>query len=320
MRLIYYSVVLTSDGKYDRQWIQSIRSLRRHNTTIAVWLFVFNGLSEAVMREAARWQVAVYPLGGYREWMESRPHSRGAVLAQYPTLHNLLVLSGVETRGITQALYVDCDTFFYDDPLVLFERCNQKDFYAREVPGSRLSPYGCSSNIDEDLIAQIARDEALCTTLPFNTGVCLLSCRALAALKQLQSCFLDYAWRLMVGMQKQEHSSVDARTSRPVEQLSGLKAALEKLRAPVMSAATPADFDRSLPYPSDNWWILDEIAWQLALGKTVDFTQQPFTLPDVTQGDEFIAAFNSGSLPVIVHYFSSFEEVFFQHNPAIEAN
>ena len=133
----------------------SIRSLRSYNAAIPVTLFVFNGISETVHQEAEAQRVMVIPLGGYREWLE-RYHPHGAALALYPTLHKFLALTEADTTGLTQALYVDCDTFFYSDPELLFESCDRVHWCAREELRSRLCPMGYDpTNIDEDLIEEI---------------------------------------------------------------------------------------------------------------------------------------------------------------------
>ena len=307
MRLIYYAVAFTPDGKYDRQWIQSIRSLRSHNGNIPVHLFVFNGISEVVSREAERWQVLVRPLGPYLDWMKSRPHPHGLVLASYPTLHNLLVLTQADARNFSQVLYVDCDTFFFQDPERLFAECSVSDWYAREIPGSSLSQEGLTSNIDEQLIAQIASREGLHETGPFNTGVCLLNRDMAMKCVNLEAVFLDFAWRLIAGMLCEQFEAYNTKS-----QLAKSVMALRKLRAPAQGAATASDLARSLPYPSDNWWILDEIAWMLALGRIGGLSQRAFGVNQVTQGTEFVGAVTNRKLPVVAHYFSCNEEDFFR--------
>jgi hypothetical protein len=43
VRLVYYSLANAPDAGREKQWTQSIRSLRAYNPVIAVWLFLFNG-------------------------------------------------------------------------------------------------------------------------------------------------------------------------------------------------------------------------------------------------------------------------------------
>lgn len=311
MQLIYYSVALTPDGKYGRQWIQSIRSLRARNPTIPVCLFVFNGISAEVAREADRQRVDVVLLGDYREWMARRSHPHGALLAFYPTLHNLLVVAEKSMEGVSQALYVDCDTFFFKDPRLLFDLCTEGDWYAREMPGSRLSPHGRTGNLDEDLVAQLANHEGLRVGAPFNTGVCLLNKKAWTTLARLEHFFLDYVWRLMVGMHRQE-AVVAGKERRTPTLRAATSNDVQRMRTLVLSAASTADLDRALPYPSDNWWVLNEIAWMFAVGRSNGLAQRQFTTAHVAQGDEFSRAIHDGTAPVMAHYFSHFETDFFR--------
>lgn len=313
MRLIYYSVVFTADGKYDRQWIHSIRSLRSHNQEIPVALFVLDQVSDSVAREAQRHHVEIVSLGSQREWLRGRPHPRAELLASYPTLHNLLVLTTSDVRDVTQALYVDCDTFFFRDPQLLFEQCCQHEWYAREIPGSRLSATGSTRNLDEMLFDAIAGMEGLHRTAAFNTGVCLLNRAVWNKLAALEDVLLDYAWRLLVGMHCRKSTLIQGK----VWQAPGLRAATadnqERLRALVVSAATSTDIERALPYPSDNWWILDEVAWMLAAGRVDSLSQGLFTTHQVALGNEYASIGGSESLPIMAHYFSHYETEFFEH-------
>jgi len=190
-------------------------------------------------------------------------------------------------------------------------QCANWDWCAKEIPGSRLSASGTTSNLDEETISDIAKTEGLNPTAPCNTGVCLLNRGLLTGFVELQDAFLDYCWRLMVGMQidKFQNSERGARNASALREKSGKY--LDKLRTPVMAAATTEDIERALPYPSDNWWILDEIAWLLALGKIAGLRQKIFTREQVCQGEETIAAAKSGSLPLLAHYFSYYESAFF---------
>jgi hypothetical protein len=85
VRLIYYSLTIGDNPKYDEQWAQSVRSLRARNSSIAVTLLVFNAPSGLLRREAERRQVHLIELGSYRDWLQ-KYHEHGQVLALYPTL------------------------------------------------------------------------------------------------------------------------------------------------------------------------------------------------------------------------------------------
>jgi hypothetical protein len=295
VRLIYYSLARTADSEYDDQWIQSIRSLRAHNQRISVCLFVFNGVSEAIWGEAERLQVTLLPLGDYRDWLQCY-HPHGWILAMYPHLHKYVVLGEAETTGLSQALFVDCDTLFFDDPELLFESPAPCHWCAREEPFSRLSPFGYDpSHINEELIEQIVSAEGLQWVSPFNTGVCLLNNGIWQTLWQLRVTYLDIVWRLLVGRHcwgSEAQEDCDIRTA-------------------VIREATAHDVARALPYPSSNSWIVDEIALWLTFGHIRNVSQGMFAPDRVMQGDEFLEAMPAGRRFVVAHYFTSHREEFF---------
>ena len=314
MRLIYYAVALTQDGKYARQWSQSIRSLRRFNSHIGVRLFVFNDLSESLTREAAYWRVDIKRLGGYETWMSDRAHPHAGLLAFYPTLHKFLVLGETDMSAYSQVLYVDCDTYFFHDPELLFDRCRCSHWYAREIPGSRLSSSGITSNINERLISEIVKHEGLGETQTLNAGLCLLNHGIWTNFLDGEAVFLDFAWRLIVGMVGLVGSPFDPRgwRSPTTKMRSGSEGHLSRLTSLVLKDAAEKDFDKALPYPSDNWWILDEIAIVFTLGTVTGLTQTVLTKESVMQGNEFLPSNSENFVdPIVAHYFSTFESEFF---------
>ena len=302
MRLIYYSLARSDNPKYDEQWVQSVRSLRARNPSIAVTLLVFNGASGLVRSEAERWRVHLIELGGYRDWIQ-KYHQHGHVLALYPTLHKFMVLSELDPNGLSQALYVDCDTFFFEDPEILFDMFGGCHWSARESPTSRLCPYGYDPiNINEELIEQIVSREELNWVVPFNAGVCLLNHRIWETFKDLRTTYFDNAWRLMVGRHCLGSSGSDDC----------------HVRDAVLRTAGQEDISRAIPYPSSNFWILDEITLWLNLGRVGNFAQTVLDRERVMQGWESIHAVQQGRQPTVAHYFSCFQQDFFQHVPRID--
>ena len=252
MKLIYYSLANFRSDSREHQWIQSIRSLRLHNQTVPVWLLLFNGASVDLLREAERWNVHVCSLGDYGEFMH-RAHPRGSVLALYPTFHKFLVLPQLPTEDVTQILYLDCDTFFFDDVGLLFDEYAEYDFYAREEFRSSRSPLGYDPNhIDEKALRSVASRESLHYVEPFNSGVCLLKSDIWKSLSGLRDAYLDFAWRLLCGREMNRHDD-DAKVL--------------PIRRAVLEAMTDLDRSRALPYPSKNEWIVEQIALWLALGR-----------------------------------------------------
>lgn len=310
MRLIYYYLLVTADPRYIRRWINSIRSLRARNCTIPVSLFIFNEIPDEVPREAERQEVSVHPMGEYTDWMTRRPHPNSGLLASYPAMGQLLMLADeAYARDVSQALYVDCDTFFFRDPELLLDECTEHDWYGRATPGSRLCPKGPSANVDEEHVADIVARERLRHTVCLNTGVCIFNKRMLRGLPQLEKIVLDFAWRLMVGLQRKTFGPNETAEER-ADVRAGTADAIERLRPLILNAATQADLQRALSYPSDNWWILPEIAWLLALGRFDSLSQHVLSAAEVAQGEECSDAIRSRALPTIAHYFSNCEKDF----------
>jgi hypothetical protein len=296
LQLIYYSLARSEDGGHDKQWIESVRSLRRYNPRQPVWLFVFNGLSYELAREADAREVSVIDMGSYHDWMQAW-HPHGLVFARYPVLHKFLVLGEVSAPQLTQALFLDCDTYFFDDPARLFVPPNQCDWCAREEIGTRLHADGLDpANVDERRVGEIYASQRLNWVAPFNSGICLLNNGVWNSFAQLRPTFLDTVWRLLVGRELWSPDTGD----------------YDGLRAAVMSQARERDFVRALPYPSENHWILEEIATWITLGHMPDLVQHVFTRQAVAQGSECIDDLRRGARPLAAHYFSSLEDDFFQ--------
>ncbi len=304
MRLVYYSLANFPDDSREQQWMQSIRSLRLHNPSIPVWLFLFNGASDELLREAKRRDVHVQFLGDYSQFLQ-RAHARGSVLALYPTFHKFLALENLPLQAITQLLYLDCDTFFFDDVNLLFDLHTTDDWYAREEPGSLRSPLGYNpKHIDELLLRYIVRSENLRYVLPFNSGVCLLNRGVWLDLQGLRDAYLHLAWRLLCGQELSEHEY-------------GLHD--PRIRPAVLDAVSDSDRSEALPYPSANDWIIEQIALWLALGRLPHLSLGTLSPAQVPQGSEFEAMLASGHRCVLAHYFSGAERQFFSTVPAIAA-
>jgi hypothetical protein len=302
MRLVYYSLATFPQDSREQQWIQSIRSLRKYNQSISVCLLLFNGGSNELQREAERHGVHVQLLGEYGRFLESA-HPRGSVLALYPTFHKFLALESLPLQGLTQLLYLDCDTFFFDDVNLLFDHYATHDWYAREEYMSLRSPLGYDpKHIDEQLLQYIARSENLSYVPPFNSGVCLLNHGLWLRLQELSKTYLELAWRLLCGrvLSAHEYGQHDLR-----------------IRQIVSDEVTDADRSQALPYPSANDWIIEQIALWLALGKLPHLSLGSFSSVEVCQGEEFENVLGSQQRCVLAHYYTGMERQFFSRVPAI---
>ena len=298
MRFVYYSLANAPDAGREQQWTQSIRSLRRYNAEITVWLFLFNGATAELLREADRQRVHVHYLGEYGELFR-QTHGRGSVLALYPTFHKFLVLAHASLGDIIQILYLDCDTFFFENVDRLFDRYSAHQWYAREEPSSRRSHFAYDPNhIDEDLLEHVAQCEGLRHVFPFNSGVCLLNHGVWHELERLRIPYLDLAWRLLCGRELNGHNPSLVRDP--------------EIHQAVLSTVTDIDRTRALPYPSLNTWIIEQIALWLALGYLPDFSLGTFAPSDVPQGGEFHDVLRSRHRCILAHYYSGTESEFFE--------
>jgi hypothetical protein len=295
-RLVYYSLATSSSGSREAQWIQSIRSLRRYNQDIPVQLFLFNGSPAAVMREAERQRVEVFALGDYAQYLAGF-FEHGSVLAHYPTFHKFLALRHSPARTASHILYLDCDTFFFDDVEAVFLRYGSFDWCAREEPASRASCFPASQwHLDEKCFERVAQGAGLPYVYPCNTGFCLMNRATWERLDDLRVVYLDLAWRLLVGRQL------------AAKQMFAWES---RIHAATMPRVTDRDRSRALPFPSQNPWILDEIALWLTLGHIPNLSQVLLHPDDVAQGSECGDALKPGWPCVAGHYFSAFESTFF---------
>lgn len=302
MRVAYYSLANSPDSGREEQWIQSIRSLRRYNQAIPVCLFLFNGATSRLLQEAQRWSVHLEFLGDYQEYLQ-RVYVRGSVLSLYPHLHKFLSLGNSSFPDASQVLYLDCDTFFFEDIELLFDHYAEYEWYAREEPSSLRSHYAYDpGHIDEDLLQRIAQQEGLQPVIPFNSGVCLLNHGVWNALQSLKVHYLDLAWRLFCGCQL---NAPQGTVHDP------------EMRQAVLNVLSDYDRRRALSYPSTNIWIIDQIALWLTLGHLPNLTLSLLTPAHVLQGGECLALGDSGSRCVVAHYYGTLEREFFSCVPSI---
>lgn len=295
MPLAYYSIADFGDARYERQWIQSVRSLRTYDPWTELHLVAYNGLSDALRRETDQRRVAVHDAGDYRERLREHAPREADALALYPALHKILSLRFLPAPRDAQVAYLDCDTFLFGPVAELCWRYRHRHFHAREEPWSRRSHYGYQcSYLDEDGLAGSCRREGLTFVPPYNTGVFILNKGLAAALANSAGRFLHLAWRLLLGVAA---DTCLAKQCNPA-----------LLRAVRRIAKRPDT--QALPYPSSNWWILEEIAMLLTLGGIPTATHGAFSRADVAQNGESDPA----RRPIVTHYYSHLEEEFFTHH------
>lgn len=302
MNVVYYSMAVTGGSHCQWQWIQSIKSLRLYNQKVPVYLFLYGLVAPEVLVEADRHDVHVVPLGAYRECFRGLSGKHAAALSSYPTLHKFLSLASFPSNELSQVLFLDCDTYFFGNVDHLFSHYCKHKWYAREEAFSERSAYGYDpSRLDETLLRQIFRAENLSPVSPYNSGVCILNHGIWNDLAALRSDFLSYAWRLMVGI----HFEKAGRAK-----LGDIQAEL------VEEAATEHDRRSALSYPSNNWWILDEVALWLTLGRIPSLSHDYLSKKDAIQNGEYSETAPS-TRRIVAHYYGVCQDEFFSRFPIL---
>jgi hypothetical protein len=298
VNLVYYSLVTVEGGRAELQWVQSVRSLRHYNRSIPTYLFVYNTPSYETLIEADRLNVCIVQGGNYRDCFVGMPPAAVSALMRFPTLHRFLSLKACPSVGLSQILFLDCDTFFFGDVAALFDRYRECHFYAREEPNSRRSRYGYDPlYLDEDMLFGVARDEGCLSIPPYNAGVCMFNHGIWQAIAALSADMMTYNWRLLLG----------TRYRAP------LRPAIDAQLYNLLGDHVVSEWHRAqcLLYPSSNAWIFDQIGLYLTLGRITGLTNDALSREDVVQNGEFCEVDWSSTRPIVAHYYSGWESQFF---------
>jgi hypothetical protein len=275
------------------QLATSVHTLRAHNGRIAVVLFVYGAPSPELEALCESYGVGVHQQGAYEERLAPLCASGWPALARYPLLCKYLNFRELSAHGAPQVLLCDCDTVFFGDVAGIFERYAAADLAAREEVHSGRSHHGADrSFIDEPLLERLARADGAAAVPPFNTGVVLVTGGLVRWLAALEPAFVDYAWRFLVWM-----------ALHPAEGEAALYGELEAAVA-ARPLVTPADVERAFPYPSQNRWILDEVALWLTLGHVKDLRTVDFDRTDVVQNGEYASTSPQRATWTVCHYYS----------------
>ena len=285
-----------------RQLDLSAGSLRAHNRTVPLVLCLYGSPTAELSAVCAAHGVTMSLQGSYEARLAASCPSGWPALARYPLLHKLLGFAALDSPGLEQVLYLDCDTVLFDDVEALFDRYRGPDLVAREEVHTSRSHLGPDRDfVDEALLAHLAAADGASDVAPFNLGVVLLDNGCWRHLAALEPVLIDYAWRFIAGMALASPAGPDAapRAGAAMERY-GTFAGLGEARA----GLTAADAGRALPYPSQNHWILDEVATWLALGHLHGLRTADFDRRHVAQDGEFLV--DGGPWPgcVVGHYFS----------------
>jgi hypothetical protein len=285
--LACYSLAPCGDGPYLEQLLRSVGSLRKHNVTIPVWVMVYGDLPEAAASWLKARDVQVRSLESYAECLRKLSPDWEA-LSSYPVLPKYLSVGELADVELSQLLHIDCDTYFFDDVAKLFDRYRDCEWYGREEVYSPCSPYFDPAYIDSHALAELAKSERLREVPTLNMGVLMLNHGLHRKVAELLTVILDNVSRLMMWVGQHRDS---------YERLP--------FAAPHSSGRLPA-----LQFPSSNLWILDEVAFWLALGKLPQLSSGFMAWQDFPQGQEFLATSRAKTTAIGCHYFSVNEALF----------
>lgn len=289
MKIVTYSLSGTGPPQrteYHEQLINSIRSLRYYNRVVPIHVFLYGEHPRGFMTDLEHEAVTTHEMGSYSDAIKRiRPRAFRA-LARYPVLHKWMNFHKLVPLRPSQVLQIDCDTFFFDDVEILFDRYSDCHFYGREEPSSKASHYGYRPHyLDEEQLVALARREGAVIVNPYNIGVSLLNHGLWSEMAKRTGMFLAYVFRFVAGMARNPQTR-------------------EKLWPPLADVVMVDLFEQpdtdDLPYPSSNLWILDQVALWLTLGHVPGFTHGHLSRDHVLQGGE---QNGTAETKVIHHYF-----------------
>ncbi|MEO6531706.1 MAG: hypothetical protein ABI563_18115 [Specibacter sp.] len=295
-RLVCYSVSLADGDNPDgllRQLERSLASLRRHNESVVVVVFLYGPPTPHLVKICTEQRAWLQLQGDYVQRLAELCPLGWPVLARYPTLHKFLNNSWLAHSPAQQVLYCDCDTVFRADVNRLFDNHADFDLVAREEVHSSRSHHGPDASfLDEPALLNLCKTLGVAAVPPFNTGVVLLNHRIWVELSRVEGWFVECAWQLLLWMSLHPGHRTDARFGV----LDGVAQAYQ--------LASSQQLAQALPFPSANQWILEEIATWLALGALPALRTADFSPADVAQNGEFTATDPDRAGWTLCHYYS----------------
>ncbi len=282
------SACRTASGRTDALWRfgGSVSTLRAHNATVPVALYVFGEVPDELASLCAVHDVTVHQLEPFATRLARLSPNAWPVLVGDRLLTRLLVLGELATLAPRQVLLFDQDTIVFRDVDELFAGYGHADLVAREEVHCDRSAHGIDRRmLDQPLLARLAALEGLPAVPPFDPGVMLLNHDLCARLAPLAARLVDYAWRLAVGASlRPGHPSVPTR---------GIDLAAMRI--------TDDDVLRALPFPSADQRLLVDVAWWLTLAHVAGLDTDDFAPRHVAVGHE-VATLGTGDDWVVGHF------------------
>lgn len=296
MKIVTYSLSANGPPRktdFHEQLIYSVKSLRLYNKSVPIHVFLYGEHLSDFIVELDDQGVTVHQMGAYVDAIRRIRPRAFRTLANYPVLHKWLNLSVLERLYPSQILQTDCDTFFFDDVGVLFERYSERQFYAREEPSSKASHYGYDPTyLDEDALFTLAQREGAAAVNPYNIGISMLNHGLWTEIAKRSDKFLSYAFRFAAGI------ASNPQTREMLWPGWAELVAQDLAEEPEVS---------ELAYPSSNLWILEEVALWLILGQVPGLTHGFLSPDDVVQGADEPGF---GKTKVVHHYYGTDKTAF----------
>jgi len=294
---VFYSLAFGGSEVAPVQLSRSLQSIRHFNPDLPVFVYLFGEAPSGFVDVLRKLNAEVRDLGDHRAYIARTEPERAELFALDPKIHRWLVLEEPELKRCSRILYIDSDTFFFAPPTTLFDRYRDADLYAREEPFCRRSTLGYrESYLDEEAIAELGKREGLDPVPPFNTGVCLFTREMADAITTIVPSYFDYLFRFLSWFHL-----------HPVHGASAMTNAEQMVHDRFLRTAAA----QALPYPSQNRWIVDQVALWLALGRFPRLSFADFAPSDVWQGGEFQQPWATAPRPILCHYFGQNTQLFF---------
>lgn len=288
---VFYSLAFSGSEVPLVQLARSIESLRALDHHTPIFVFVFGEPPARFAEVLRQLNAQVRLLGDHCAYIGRTEPERAELFALDPKLHRWLVLEEPELKACKRLLYIDSDTFFLAPPSKLFDRYQDADLYAREEPFSRRSIHGYDpSYVDEEAIAELRERSGLQPVPPFNTGVCLFNREMADSITMSLPLYFDFLFRFLAWF---HHHPLPAAAVAPA--VNTTNAVQERILGPAA--------ELGLSYPSQNRWIVDQVALWLALGQFTNLRFADFAPSDVRQGGEALQISAATRRPILCHYF-----------------
>jgi hypothetical protein len=314
LRVVYYSLFLHG-ANYEEELskhVHSVRSLREHNSTIPVVLEVYGKrIPRKYAEELKRLRVDVKLRGSLsRAFRNLCPGLPVRYLLMYPPAHKWLLAKSAAARKYDQVLYLDNDTLVLRDIAELFDRFRNYDWCAREEPFSKLTTLKIDPRIFDDReYERLLESEGIAFVTPFNSGVVLLSGKAVRGLAANLDRYLSYIWRFSLWMcAKPQHRRKPPPGQNRSDSLAYRMRDTHDVRAARKYGVhkRPGRFT-PLRYGIGNRWIKEEVALWLVLG-SLDLCGRIFSFHEAMQTPEYRAIQVPAQRPYVIHYFTSYSD------------